>query len=285
MRSLRAQLTLAILLVVAVTVAAISLLANVFIERRFDEYVAEQQAIRASGIVNDLAMQYSTETLAWNQDFIHAVGMYSLYDGYILRVFDADGAVVWDAMNHDMSLCGQIMSDIAARMDRVGAGGGFVTREYNLMRAGGKIGSVEIEYYGPYFLSESDFRFLGALNTALFGASVFALALSLAIGAVLARRIARPVTNAAALAKRISAGDYDTDFDSAPATRELFDLVAAVNHLSGALREQETLRRRLTRDVAHELRTPVTAVSSHLEAMLEGVWEPTPERLAGCREE
>ncbi|MDR2357149.1 MAG: hypothetical protein LBD92_03550 [Oscillospiraceae bacterium] len=51
------------------------------------------------------------------------------------------------------------------------------------------------------------------------------------------------------------------------------------------LSEQENLRKRLTADVAHELRTPLAAVASHLEAMTEGIWEPTPERLSSCREE
>jgi signal transduction histidine kinase len=59
----------------------------------------------------------------------------------------------------------------------------------------------------------------------------------------------------------------------------------AVNHLAGALSEQENLRKRMTTDIAHELRTPLTAVCSHLEAMTEGLWKVTPERLQGCYDE
>ncbi len=61
--------------------------------------------------------------------------------------------------------------------------------------------------------------------------------------------------------------------------------MTAINHLAQALSEQESLRKRLTSDVAHELRTPLSAVSSHLEAMIEGIWEATPERLQSCQEE
>ena len=32
-------------------------------------------------------------------------------------------------------------------------------------------------------------------------------------------------------------------------------------------------------DIAHELRNPVAVIKSHLEAMEDGVWEPTPERI------
>jgi signal transduction histidine kinase len=62
-------------------------------------------------------------------------------------------------------------------------------------------------------------------------------------------------------------------------------LVAETNHLANALSEQDNVRKRITTDAAHELRTPLTAVSSHLEAMIEGVWETTPERLRSCYEE
>jgi signal transduction histidine kinase len=35
----------------------------------------------------------------------------------------------------------------------------------------------------------------------------------------------------------------------------------------------------MTADISHELRTPLATLSSHIEAFLDGVWEPTPERL------
>ena len=68
-------------------------------------------------------------------------------------------------------------------------------------------------------------------------------------------------------------------------TQELAELSNAVNHMAESLERQEAIRRRLTSDVAHELRTPVANVSSHLEAIIEGVWEPTSERLQNCYDE
>ena len=38
-------------------------------------------------------------------------------------------------------------------------------------------------------------------------------------------------------------------------------------------------------DIAHELRTPLTVVRSQVEAVADGVWEATPERLALCAAE
>ena len=65
-------------------------------------------------------------------------------------------------------------------------------------------------------------------------------------------------------------------------TQEVENLSRSVNEMAESLERQEKLRRRLTSDVAHELRTPVTNVSLNLEMMLDGVWDPTKERLQNC---
>jgi signal transduction histidine kinase len=67
--------------------------------------------------------------------------------------------------------------------------------------------------------------------------------------------------------------------------RELDGIAAAVNDLSQALDAQESLRRRLTEDMAHELRTPLATLQSHLEALIDGVWEPDRTRLTGLHDE
>jgi len=168
---------------------------------------------------------------------------------------------------------------------RPGLSGSFVTQEYDLSRDGQKVGSVAIQYYGPYFLSESDFRFLDSLNLILAVTGALGLLCSLVAGGLLARRISRPVIKTAHIAKQIAKGNFKIRFEGNIKTRELDELVMAVNHMAASLDNQETLRKRQTTDVAHELRTPLTAVASHLEAMIEGLWEITPQRLQSCYEE
>ncbi len=51
------------------------------------------------------------------------------------------------------------------------------------------------------------------------------------------------------------------------------------------IEKQEDIRKRLTADVAHELRTPLAAISTNLEAITEGALEPTPERMKKCYDE
>lgn len=285
LRSLRAQLSLSILLILLVMVTLISAASNWFINREFEEYMIRQENERSVSIVNDLGNQYNDLTGGWNQDFLHTIGMYSLYDGYILKIYGARGTLLWDAENHDMSLCGQIMGEISDRMKDAKKSGAFVTRTYPISRNGKQAGSVSITYYGPYFFTENDYRFIKTLNGILLAVGLLSAAFAVVAGTLLARRIARPISKTAYIATQISEGNYGIRFESTPNTRELEEMVTAINHLAQALSEQESLRKRLTSDVAHELRTPLSAVSSHLEAMIEGIWEATPERLQSCQEE
>jgi len=51
------------------------------------------------------------------------------------------------------------------------------------------------------------------------------------------------------------------------------------------LEKQEALRKKMGADVAHELRTPLATLQSHMEAMIDGIWEPDADRLKSCYEE
>ena len=102
-------------------------------------------------------------------EFIHGYGMAALSQGYIVKVYDLNGQTVWDAQNHDMTQCRKLMEAMAERMQKVHSQeeGGYMEAHYNLMSDGVKVGTASVGYYGPYSMSEGDFRFLDALNKML----------------------------------------------------------------------------------------------------------------------
>lgn len=286
-QSLKTKLSLTIALVAMLTIALISFLSNFFINQQFKSYVAKQQEQRTRDIVSSLEQQYKKDTDNWNVNFIHTIGMYALYDGYIVKVYDIQKDILWNAETCDMNMCRQVMSDISQRMKAKypDTNGQFISRDFDLTQNGTVIGTANISYFGPYFFSEDDFHFLNALNKILIGIGLFSLAFSLAAGWLLARHLSRPILNAIHIAKQMADGDYHVKITQKANTRELNELLLSTKHLADSLEKQEGLRKQLTADVSHELRTPLTAVSTHIEAMIEGVWEPTAERLQSCHEE
>jgi signal transduction histidine kinase len=111
------------------------------------------------------------------------------------------------------------------------------------------------------------------------------MALAVLIGWLSARRITVPLARVAQATQQIARGSRGVMIGEKTRVRELDGIAASVNDLARSLDEQEGLRRRLTADMAHELRTPLAAVQSHLEAMIDGVWQPDASRLGGLHQE
>lgn len=287
LHSLRLKLILRFALIVLAVIAVISISANLLIGHQFEQYVMNQQDLQARELADNLASQYDTQSGGWNLDYVHGMGMYALNEGYILKLYDADETVLWDAENHDMSLCAQIMDDIALRMQsqRPELDGDFTTRRFDLTRNGALIGYLDVGFYSPYYLNENAFQFLSSLNRILLAAGLVSLAGAILMGLLLAAYITKPIAKTVEITRLISEGDYRTRIREEPKARELAGLARAVNQMAENLERQEALRKRLTSDVAHELRTPLANVSSYMEMMIEGVWEPTPERLQSCYDE
>lgn len=286
-RKLSTQLSLGFMLIVLISISLISVTANILINRQFEKYMGEQQKSFSEELAGALSPQYDSNTGEWNQDYIHGFGMYALRDGYIIKLYDMDGNVVWDAENHDMTLCHQVMVEISSRMaeKRPELKGDFLTCRYNLEQNGSVVGYLDVSYYSPYYFNENDFRFIDSLNRILFIVGIFSIACAAAIGVALAKRLSAPIAKMTEITREISEGNYAIRFESDVWTRELAELSESVNHMAESLEMQEGIRRRLTTDVAHELRTPIANVSSQLEAVIEGVWEPTTERLQSCYDE
>lgn len=128
--------------------------------------------------------------------------------------------------------------------------GEFEARQYELQRDGKVIGRLMVSCYGPYYLSDNDFRFLDSLNTILLAVGSLSLIGAALAGMVLARRLTAPIAKTAQITKEISEGNYGIRFVGRSRARELAGLTEAVNHMAGTLETHEGLRKRLTTDVA-----------------------------------
>lgn len=283
--TIRQKISLGIIAVVIVVILLFSIVSQWSIRREFRSYIEGQQSKKTENIVSSLSTTFVPINNTWNLDEIHAIGMSALYEGFIIKVNDKAGNTVWDAQVHDMGLCNQVRNDIITRMDKERNGGEFTNHEYDLMQENVTIGSVRISYYGPYFYSQDDFLFLQTLNSITYFISGFALILALVIGFFLAKNISKPILNAVNTTNEIASGNYTVRSLTETNVIELNELSSSINKMADSITAQESLRKQLTIDVAHELRTPLTAISTHLEAMIEGIWEPTNERLTSCHEE
>lgn len=283
---LRSKLSLSYAVMALLLVALTSLCINFLFQAQFKNYVIQQQKQRNQEIVSLIQKQYGTDG-SWDESTVENIGIGALEQGMIIRVLDASGATVWDATVHNNGMCAQMLSGMAQNMKNYYPNfqGGYEQAEYPL-RAGGKtVGKVLVGYYGPYYYTENDIHFLSSVNTALLVLGLISLAGALLLGGIMAKRISRPVSGAVKAAEEISRGNFTQRISERPDTKEMARLTDSVNHLADSLEQQQALRKRMSADVAHELRTPLANLQSAMEAMIDGVWEPSAQRLESCHEE
>jgi signal transduction histidine kinase len=126
--------------------------------------------------------------------------------------------------------------------------------------------------------------FLSSVNRSLLLGGLVALAAALALGAVLLRQLTTPLKELTAATERIAAGDREWQV-RIKSKDEFGQLGEAFNRMAMSLKRSEELRRRMLADISHELRTPLTVIRGELEALRDGVFSPTPEKLAELEEE
>ena len=284
--SLRGRLTLSYVLVALLSVVLVSVLANGVLESSFRRYVRDGLEKSARQVVAQIGAQIGPDG-SWDETAISAIGMSALEQGMIVKVSSLTGNTVWDAMVHNNGLCVQMLAHMAQNMESRYRNwhGMYKENVYPLRASFRDAGAVTIGYYGPFFLNDQELSFLNTLNRLLVIIAVAALALAVGVGSYAARRITVPLAGVAAATQSIAAGNRDVQITRKTRVRELDGIAAAVNDLSRALGRQEALRRRLTADMAHELRTPLATLQSHLEAIQDGVWEPDAARLSVLHEE
>jgi two-component system, OmpR family, sensor histidine kinase BaeS len=101
---------------------------------------------------------------------------------------------------------------------------------------------------------------------------------------LLGRRITRPFVALAAASRQLGAGNFETQVPI-ESDDEVGELAVAFNSMATSLSRTETARRRMTADIAHELRNPLVTIHGTLEAIQDGVYEPSPEVIESMIEE
>lgn len=105
---------------------------------------------------------------------------------------------------------------------------------------------------------------LGATGTALL------------LGLLLARTLTRPLRELTSATRAMAQGDLEQQVPIR-SRDELGELAASFNQMSADLARANDLRRQMTADIAHDLRTPLSVITGYTEALRDGVLHPSPE--------
>ena len=109
------------------------------------------------------------------------------------------------------------------------------------------------------------------------------LALTLASRAY--RGIATPLAEVMEAADAVAEGDLTVRVSESDRGNQFARLARSFNRMTAELQRSDQLRRNMTADVAHELRTPLHVIQGNLEGVLDGVYQPDEEHIEATLEE
>jgi signal transduction histidine kinase len=264
MRSLTLKLTLAFLLVGLIGAVLVAVFVGVRTQREFDQFIADRDQ---RDLVDQLA-EYYQQAGTWQGIDAIAVSFPTRFGRSYMRapvaLVDAEQTVVLGTRRYQV---GQQLSRAELR------------QALPVEVDGQVVGSVLVDMPATSpdrtpVSPETDF--LRRVNLAIGLGALGATILALVVGVLLARAISRPVKELTEGTQRVARGELGHQVP-VRTKDELGALAASFNQMSTDLATSNHLRRQMTADVAHELRTPLSVILGYTEALTDGKLHGTPD--------
>jgi signal transduction histidine kinase len=264
MRSLTLKLTLAFLFVGLIGAVLVAVFVGVRTQREFDQFISDRYQ---QDLVEQLAGFYQ-ENGSW--EGLSAIGLRFANEqgrtGYArapVALVDSAQTVVLGTRRYRV---GQQLSQAELR------------DALPITVDGQTVGAVLLDLPAeaaprdPYSPEDA---FLARVNQAIALGALGATVIALVLGVLLARAISQPVKELTDATQRVAQGELGHQVPVR--TRdELGDLAISFNRMSADLATSTQLRRQMTADIAHELRTPLSVILGYTEALSDGKLQGKP---------
>jgi len=306
-RSLRARLSLAFLLVVAVGIGIAALVAGLTTTREFGSYQRSSDSAYLDSLAQNLANYYET-TGSWAN--VQAVFTNLPATPGRLQLQDASGAIVAESTpgrgpggpgpsspagpgsQGRGQMGGQgAQGPVAGGQATAGAQGpanegapqGQISRSVPVNAGGQQVGTLLMLSGGGTATQTGD-QFIDRVTTSLVIGGIAALAVAFVLAALVVGSLTRPLRRLRDAARRVAAGDLSQRVDVvSPA--EVAELGSSFNRMAEALEGAQRVRRQLLADIVHELRTPLSIIQGTAQGFLDGVIAPDEEHSSVIRNE
>ena len=133
-------------------------------------------------------------------------------------------------------------------------------------------------------LNPADEDFLRSVNFSIMLTSAIVGLLALVLSSLLFRQITSPLRALSQSAQAIADGDLRQRV-IIQSKDEIGRVARSFNRMAESLAQADVQRRNLIADIAHELRTPLTVIQGNLEALMDGVYDLTPENVSAVHKQ
>lgn len=148
----------------------------------------------------------------------------------------------------------------------------------------GKTVGILVRGRVPFERNPREEEFIQRTNLMLVYSAVGASLVALLLGIFLSRTLTRPIRELTDATHAVAGGVLGRQV-IVRSKDEMGELAASFNKMSADLACSANARKQMTADIAHELRTPLSLILGHAEAVHDGVLPPTRENFEIIRDE
>jgi two-component system sensor histidine kinase BaeS len=255
-------------LLVLVTVSVIALSAAFLLRELmvadFRGYLEGEKEDRVYWVTAALESSFEKYS-GWERQSLIENTVWALMLGFDIKLYDREGTLIMDTGRAIETLSPLVKKRIMAITELRAPDEAARFLPYALFLGGREIGQLRVRSLPP----KKEMVFIRRSNRFLL-ISLFALGgLAALLSIVFSRRLTNPIKGLTGAAADIEQGNLKRRV-AMSGSDEISRLSEAFNRMAQALEIQESLRRKLTSNVAHELRTPISAIRGELEGMIDG---------------
>ncbi|MEH7356746.1 ATP-binding protein [Neobacillus drentensis] len=278
MHSISKRLSILFIMCTIAAILLVTLFVNITVTNKFNQYMVDLQNKRYQRIVTYLEDVYKREG-KWTKDTGIEL-MHEAYMGnYCLTLLDQNKKPVWGMDPNDIRI--QLNKDAMPVQDK----GVYTTKSFDIKVKSKIVGYVDIGQYSSILMTEEDVNFKDSINKSIVISGALTLLIISGFSLYFSKQFSNPISEVARMSVNLSKGNFESKTSIKSNIIELKDLQESVNVLAGKLKYQDTLRKRLVSDISHEIRTPLNVLQNNLEAMIDGVYPVTIEKLHYLNEE
>ncbi|CAI9390255.1 MULTISPECIES: sensor histidine kinase [Bacillaceae] len=247
------------------------------VENQFTDYLQKNREERIETIKKEVLQQYDETGELTNEELNNMLHQQAMTENLYFKLYDSNGEILIDSTSL-RSMMG-MMNGTQSSIDP----NDYQSTSYQLKNNNEVIGNLTVFY--PEQLMGEDFIFLKSIKRNILIAVLVTVILSILFSLLFSNRLTSGFKKLINAIAELRNHQWRTRIQVKELTDEMRPLGESFNQLAESLAKEETLRKEFTANFAHELRTPLATLRSHIEAFQDGIWEPDSKRLEQCHEE
>ena len=256
-------------LILLVIISAIAL-SSAFVLREFmihdfGKYLEGEMEDRIYWVIADLERTYEKYS-GWKEDVIMEDTIWALMLGLEVRIKDVNDKVIMDSEKALNLLSPLVKRRLNAILQGRSPETGNIFQPYPLFLAGKEIGSLEVRFLKP----RKESIFIARSNTFLLISLLIVGVAAILLSVLFSKKLTNPIKNLDSATEAIMEGNLKRRV-AVLGNDEIGRLSETFNKMAQKLELQESLRRKLISNVAHELRTPLGAMRSEMEGIMDNI--------------